>query len=168
MTWVGLLNAIRDRLESAFKYNTTDTDALRVLATGKSVGGAVIPIPIPVAADGMSIPTQDAGPAAGAGVLQMPVHGDYSSATQVLRNASYGKRWQVTDIIFSSAAALEFILTDTAGVTIFGPILCAANGSYQWTMRSKFLLPTEATGIKLDTTAADHVTLQLGVVEVPA
>lgn len=120
--------------------------SLPALATGSNVVGAV----------------QDAGPAAGAGTAQTPVHGDFSTAADVTAAPTSGQKWVVTDIVISTAAAAEVSLKEeTSGTVVFGPILMPANGYAQFTLRGKLKLATANKKVQGFSSTNDHVTIQV-------
>lgn len=108
---------------------------------------------------------QDGGPAAGAGTMQAPFHGDFSTAADVSTAPTTGQKWVVTDIFISTAAAAEVSLKEeTSGTVVFGPILMPANGYAQFTPRGKLKLPTADRKVQGFSSTNDHVTFQLSCV----
>lgn len=106
--------------------------------------------------------TQDGGPAAGAGTVAAPVHGDFSTATAVTAAPTGGQKWVVTDIFISTAAAAEIDLREeTSGTVVFGPVLMPANGYAQFTPRGKLKLATADKKVMGKSSTADHVTIQV-------
>lgn len=133
-------------------------------------GGVAVPVslataPALVAGTAVIGATQDAGPAAGAGTMQTPVHGDMSTAVDLTAAPTAGQKWVITDIIISTAAAAEIsIREETSGTVVFGPILMPANGYGQFTPRGKLKLATADKKVQGFSTTADHVTIQVSVV----
>lgn len=106
--------------------------------------------------------TVDGGPGTGAGTVQPPVHGDFSTAVAVTAAAGAGLKWVVTDIFISTAAAAEVdIREETSGTVLFGPILMPANGYAQFTPRGKLKLSTAVLKVMGKSSTADHCTIQV-------
>ncbi len=112
-----------------------------------------------------SLATSDAGPAAGAGTMQAPVHGDFSTATALTAAPTSGQKWVVTDIFISTAAAAEVQLQEeTSGTVIFGPLILPANFAGQFTPRGKLKVATADRKVMGKSSTADHVTIQVSAV----
>lgn len=126
--------------------------------------GAVVVSTLPalVAGTAMVGSVQDAGPGAGAGIVQAPVHGDCSTATALTAAPTAGQKWVVTDIIISTAAAAEVHLEEeTSATVVWGPMILPANFAGQFTPRGKLKLATADKKVMVKSSTADHITAQI-------